>query len=86
MPLKLSPDAVSRRLGDSAVIIRMSTDRIYELNATGAWLWDLLQSGASVESAVDTLTRGCSGDSETIRTDVHALVARLREEGLVVES
>ncbi len=85
MPLKPSTEIVARRLGDSAVLIRLATDKIYELNGTGARVWDLLQIGSSVETIVERLTREFDEPSDVIRADVAALVQRLMEEGLIVE-
>ena len=85
MPPKVSPDVVARRLGDSAVLIRLTTNRIYELNATGARLWDLLQTGSAVDTIVDCLTSEFEGSPDSIRADVDALLHRLRGEGLVVD-
>ncbi len=87
---KPSPDVVSRRLGDSAVLIRLSTNRIFELNATGARLWDLLQQPFDRDGLVDmdglvaVLSREFDGPEDTIRADAEALLRSLTVEGLVV--
>ncbi len=81
---KPSPDVVSRRLGDSAVLIRLSTNRIYELNATGARLWDLLQGSFEMDAVVESLSREFTGSEEAIRADAEALLQHLTREGLVV--
>jgi hypothetical protein len=83
MPFKTSSDTVSRRLGDAAVLIRLSTNRIYELNSTGARLWDLLQTARSLDDIVETLCGEFDGAPATIRADVEELLQRLTAEGLV---
>jgi pyrroloquinoline quinone biosynthesis protein D len=83
MPFRTSSDTVSRRLGDAAVLIRLSTNRIYELNSTGARLWDLLQGDRSLDDIVDTLCNEFDGPSATIRADVDELLQQLTAEGLV---
>jgi Coenzyme PQQ synthesis protein D (PqqD) len=40
-----SDDVVSRRLDDIVVLIHLKTNRIFELNATGARLWELISAG-----------------------------------------
>ena len=77
-------DVVARRLGDSAVLIRLTTNRIYELNETGARVWELLQTGSSVETIVEMLGREFEEPSDVIRADIDALLLRLTGEGLIV--
>jgi Coenzyme PQQ synthesis protein D (PqqD) len=40
-----SDDVVSRRLDDIVVLIHLKTNRIFELNTTGARLWELISAG-----------------------------------------
>src|SRR5689334_8572974 len=79
--LRPAADVVARRLGDSAVLIRLNTNRIYELNATGARVWELLSEGATRERVVDTLNQ--EFDDPGIGDAVDQLIAVLRSEGLV---
>jgi hypothetical protein len=84
MPFAPSPDTVSRRLGDTAVLIRLTTNRIYELNATGARVWDLVQADCSVDDIVNTLAGEFEGPRGIIRRDVESILDELMSEGLVV--
>lgn len=77
-----APDVVARRLGDSAVLIRLTTNRIYELNATGARVWELLQQGLSREEVITRLAREFSVSSQAIAVDVDDLLRTLHTEGL----
>jgi len=77
-------DVVARRLGDSAVLVRLSTNRIYELNDTGARLWELLEQGASIDTAVATLVTEFAAPHDDIARDVDALIRDLTEHGLIV--
>jgi len=76
-------DIIARRLGASAVLIRMRTSRIYELNETGARIWELLKQHATRESAVD----GILAEFQIGRADAEAavdeLIVMLRAEGLL---
>jgi hypothetical protein len=78
-------DVVARRLGDSAVLIRLTTNRIYELNATGARVWELVQQGMSRDEVVDRLTQEFGAAFSVIAADVDDLLRMLRDEGLTVE-
>jgi len=81
---RAAADVVARRLGDSAVLVRLSTNQIYELNETGARLWELLEEGASIDAAVTTLAREFEAAREEIAGDVDALLRDLSEQGLIV--
>ena len=85
MPLKPSADIVARHLGDSAVIIRLTTNKIYELNRTGTLCWDLLETGSSVDQIIEVLSKEFEGQTDALRADVESLLTRLTEEGLVTE-
>jgi len=81
--VKPSSDVIARQLGDSAVLIRMRTSRIYELNATGARIWELLSQGASRESAVEALLAEFHIERPEAEVAVDELVGSLRSEGLL---
>jgi hypothetical protein len=77
-------DVVARRLGDSAVLVRLSTNRIYELNDTGARLWELLEQGTTPDLAVTTLAEEFDAPRDEIARDVDALIRDLTAQGLLV--
>ena len=54
---RLTPkaDVVSRRLRDSAVLIDLSTNGIFELNGTGFRIWELLHEGLTTDALVSRL-------------------------------
>ena len=77
-------DVVARRLGESAVLIRLTTNRIYELNATGARVWELVQQGLSRDDMVGRLAGEFEISSLAIAPDVDELLQMLHVEGLTV--
>jgi hypothetical protein len=60
-------------MGDAVVLIHLGTNRIYELNATGARIWELLVEGRSVEEIEEIL----STEFEAAGVDLGAEIARL---------
>ncbi|MBS1819444.1 MAG: PqqD family protein [Acidobacteria bacterium] len=76
-------DVIARRLGESAVLIRMRTSRIYQLNVTGARIWELLQQHASRDAVLDELLAEFEVSREDAATAVDHLIADLRAEGLL---
>lgn len=79
-------DVVCRRLGESAVLIDLETNGIFELNRTGFRIWELLLEGMTIEAMVDRLQAEFAVERERATSEVGALLARLREERLIVES
>jgi hypothetical protein len=82
-PLAPAPGIVARQLGDAAVLVRLETNRIYELNATGARIWDLIAAGTPRAELVGTLAREFGGNAAGIGPAVDELVAALHAEGLL---
>lgn len=84
---RLTPkaDVVCRRLGESAVLIDLGTNGIFELNRTGFRIWELLVEGSTVEAMVERLHEEFGVERERATADVEVLLARFREERLVVE-
>ena len=76
-------DVIARQLGTSAVLIRMRTSRIYELNETGARIWELLKQHATRGSAVDGLLDEFQIDRAEAEAAVDEVIAMLRSEGLL---
>jgi hypothetical protein len=81
-----APDVVARQLGESAVLIDLTTNRIYTLNRTAARLWALLGHGAMVSSLLATLRAEFDAPADRIQHEVGDLVRELLAEGLVLDA
>ena len=77
------PQVVSSRLGDGGVLVHLHTNRIFELNATGFRVWELIGQGLDPAGIVDTLAGEFTVDRERLRTEVYELVSSLLREGLL---
>jgi hypothetical protein len=73
----VSPDAVARRVGDQVVLVQLQTNRIYELNRTGARLWELLQGGADLEQACERMLAEFDVSEDELRNNVSEIVDEL---------
>jgi hypothetical protein len=82
-PLRPASDVISRTLGESAVLIRLHTNKIYELNGTGARMWDLINAGSTREQVVDVMLTEFDVERDALAQAVDELVDLLRAEGLV---
>ena len=75
-------DVIARRVGDSMVLVRLNTNRIYELNATGARIWELLKAGMTRAQIAETLSVEFDASREEIESAVDALIDSLRQQEL----
>jgi hypothetical protein len=79
-------DVVCRRIGSTAVLVDMATNQIFELNATGYRVWELLGEGLDHESIGDRLVREFDVDRRQLDHDVREWLTRLRDERLITEN
>jgi hypothetical protein len=80
--IRRRPDVVARRVGETAVLVHLGSNRIYELNDTGARIWELAGDGATVEGLIDGLGREFDVDRGQLASEVALIVSDLVREGL----
>jgi hypothetical protein len=78
-----SPDVVSRRVGDEAVLVDLKTNRIFALSPTGARFWELLSDGRARPEIERQLLEEYDVEHEQVTSEIDALVETLEGEGLV---
>ncbi len=78
----LSPDVIARRVGHSAVLIQLGTNRIYELNRTGARILELISDGCDRSQIQETILREFDVDAVQLASAVDDLLSLLSAEGL----
>ena len=69
--------------GYGAVLLDQRRGKYWQLNPAGALLLQAFQDGTGVDGAVRALTERYGIGADRAREDVTALLARLREAGLV---
>lgn len=74
---------VAREMNGSAVLVHLETNRIYELNATGARIWSMLEEGLNCAAISGRLEDEFSVSSTEATQAVDDLVAELTREGLI---
>jgi hypothetical protein len=77
-------DVVSRRLDDQTVLVNLQTSRIFELNRTGARLWELLDEKPSESQIVAQLLAEFDVSQAQLEGEVRSLIDSLLDEGLIV--
>lgn len=82
-PFQPHPDVVAQRLGEELVLVHLRTNRIYELNTTGARIWELFATGSSDAQLLQRLAEEFELDAERAEEEVRAFRARLSAEQLL---
>ena len=70
-------------MGDGAVLVHLATNHIFELNGTGARIWDLLAEGTREDRIIELLVSEFQVDADEAARSFAELVDRLRAEGLL---
>ena len=83
--IRQSPQVVSSRLGDAGVLVHLTTNRIFEVNATGLRIWELAGEGRTLREIDAALRAEFQVEPERLRQDLLALVAELSREQLLVD-
>jgi hypothetical protein len=81
--LKPNSGVIAKRLDEVAILVDVSTNRIFELNHTGARVWELMGEGFDKEQIVRRLVDEFDADLPTVANEVDSLLERLRMEGLL---
>ena len=79
-----SPDTVYNTIGDQSVLVHMRTNKIYELNRTGARFWELLCAGHELGEIRQLMLREFDVAESDLSREIGALLKALENEGLLV--
>ncbi len=81
--MRPNPDVLARLLDKEIVLVHVVTNCIFELNETGARVWQLLDEGCDVDEIVRRLTEEFDVDETQAAEEVKSLVAQLWAERLL---
>ncbi len=86
--MKIKDGFILREVAGSYLVVAVGAavkafNGMINLNETGAFLWKLLEKGATEEEAVAELLKEYDVDEETAKADVKAFVSKLTEAGLL---
>jgi hypothetical protein len=80
---RASPDVIAQRVGDEVVVVHLTTNRMYELNATAACLWELLTAGHDVGAIRERMLREFDVDADRLWGEIEGTLASMRDVELV---
>jgi hypothetical protein len=78
-----NPDVVWKSVGEEAVLVHLRTNRIYNLNRTGARLWVLLSQGWTRQAIKGQLLQEFDVEESSLEVEIESLLASLAAEGLI---
>jgi Coenzyme PQQ synthesis protein D (PqqD) len=81
--LRPNADVVAQRFEDSLVLVHLRTNRIHELNRTGARFWELLEEGGDRAGIEERLLAEFDVPKAQLSQELDELVERLAAEDLV---
>lgn len=81
--LKPVPHVLARRMPGGTVLVNLESNRIFELNETGARVWELMAAGLERDGIVERLVQEFAVDSVRASSEVDSLLAHLVGEGLL---
>lgn len=87
--MRRNPEFLLREVAGTLVIVPVGAavstfPGMVTLNATGAYLWELLEQTQSVESLTQALMERYDVDVETATKDVNAYIAKLTPIGALI--
>jgi hypothetical protein len=81
--VRIAEDVVFRDLAGEAVILNLATGTYFGLDGVGTRIWHLIAEHGSMERIVETVVAEYDVDEGRLRADLAALLAELRDGGLV---
>lgn len=84
--LRLRPDenVISRRMGDGVVLLQLQKNSIYELNATGARLWELIATLGDRRLIEEKMREEFDVEPSVLSAEIDAILTSLLDVSLVV--
>ena len=76
-------DVISRQMGDGAVLVHLASNTIFELNRTGARVWDLLAQSVTPVDIARTLAGEFQVEMTVAAREVDQLIEQLSAAGLL---
>ena len=84
MGLHPNPDVISQQLENTMILLHLRTNRFYELNRTGARLWELLGSGMSRAEIKERMMEEFDVDPVQLGGEMKELLELMKKEDLIV--
>ena len=81
-----SENVATKIMDGEAIIINLASGVYYSMEHVGATIWNLIQTGHSLEECVDAVSKQFNVSRENVQTDTEKLIEELIEEELITTS
>ena len=81
--LKISEYVLLREVGEEAVLLNLNTQQYYSLNPSGMRMLQVLNTSASMEQALSSLSEEYAVDPVLLRNDLQELLELLLKHSLI---
>lgn len=78
-----APHVLCKDLGDEAILLDLTTETYFGLNAAGSRLWTLLTTTPTIREAFTVMLEEYDVAPEELRQDMTALITELVDRGLL---
>lgn len=78
-----NPDVIAQRMGDEFALLHLRTNRFYELNRTGARLWELLSAGYDLAQIQEHMLREFDVDAAQLSREIENIIISMKDVDLV---
>ncbi len=82
--ISISPHVVGRAVGEEFVILDLASGAYFGLDAVGADMWRLIESGKTLAEICDAVERDYDVARDVLEADARALLDDLAARGLIV--
>jgi hypothetical protein len=80
----LAPEVLLQRFENESLLLDLSSERVFQLNATGTRLAELIGENFSLEQLLSTLEAEYQASPDDLARDVHNLLDELLAENLII--
>ena len=78
-------DVLCRRVGETAVLVDLTTNQIFELNRTGYRIWELLEEGVDRDGIGPRLQEEFVVEPQMVEQEIEELLTALQAQQLISE-
>jgi hypothetical protein len=80
---RISPDVIVQHVAGETVLMDLRSEAYFGLNATGTYIWQMLDQACDFGAVVAALVAEFEGSERALRGDCARLLEELAEAGLV---
>jgi hypothetical protein len=81
--IRVSPESISRKVGDETVILNKRTGDIFSLDVHSDRIWRIVREARTVGSVLMEIRRECDHPGADAEDDVRAFLISLEEAGII---